>query len=253
MNLGARLKTALQLAGLRAPEISRVTNVPVAAINALLRRDSRRSEYTERILSALPLDKVNHEWVRSGKGEPVPTGLGGLNGSRSARDRGAGAAVTQPHRSWEHPEKLPEGSYVALPRLHVERGPDGARGRRKVSIKLVKHDVLTFTTGWMRYDESRPAALAWAQASDDSMETVLYPGDYFVVDTEQTEVVDGRTYVIFYEGQERVRRLFRLPGGRLRIEANNSQLFPTLELSAADVKGVSIIGRVVHRSGPGGL
>jgi hypothetical protein len=260
MNLGARIKTAFELAGMRAPQVARATGVPVAAINALLRRDSRRSEYTEKILSALPADKVNHEWVRSGIGNPTPEE--GVNGApfESAGVGGpARPTITNnsnnnaPPRSWEHPAEWPTGSHVLLPKLHVGVTSDGPRGKKRVKTELLKHEVLAFTTGWMLYDQLKPAGLAWAKATDTSMETVLYQGDTFVVDTEQCEVIDGKTYVIFYENQQRVRRLFRLPGGRLRIEANNGSLFPTIELSATDAQAVTIIGRVVHRSGPGGL
>ena len=259
MNLGARIKKALEMAGLRAPDVSRATDVPVAALNALLRRDSRRSEYTEKILSVLPADKVNHEWVRTGLGSPDP---GAHSHSDHASALRGATAQSQPlpttggyvpARSWEHRDGWPEGSHMQLPQLRVVGTSDGSRGRKKVTIKLEKHALLTFTTGWMRYDQAaRPAALAWGEATDNSMETVLYKGDCFVVDTDQTEVIDGKTYVIFYEDQQRVRRLFRLPGGRLRVEAINSLSFPSLELTAIDAKGVTIVGRVVHRSGPGG-
>ncbi|MDM0028401.1 S24 family peptidase [Variovorax saccharolyticus] len=260
MNLGARIKIAFELSGVRAPQVARATEVPVAAINALLRRNSRRSEYTEKILSALPPDKVNHEWVRSGVGSPRPaalvdgTLLDGTGVAAAARPTPPNSSNNNaPPRSWEHPAQWPKGSHVLLPKLHVGITRDGSRRKKRVTTELLKHEVLTFTTGWMRYDQLKPAGLAWAQATDTSMETVLYQGDTFVVDTEQCDVIDGKTYVIFYEGQQRVRRLFRLPGGRLRIEANNGHLFPTIELSAADAQSVTIVGRVVHRSGPGGL
>ena len=58
-----------------APEVARAARVPVASINALMRRDSKRSEYTEAILSVLPKGQVNLDWVRTGFGSPDPTPL----------------------------------------------------------------------------------------------------------------------------------------------------------------------------------
>lgn len=73
-----------------------------------------------------------------------------------------------------------------------------------------------------------------------------------MVDTSQTTVIDGKVYALWYDGGERVKRLYRLPGGGLKIKSDNDT-YPAIELSADTVELVRIIGRVVHVAGEGGL
>jgi phage repressor protein C with HTH and peptisase S24 domain len=60
-------------------------------------------------------------------------------------------------------------------------------------------------------------------------------------------------YALWYEGGERVKRLYRMPGGGLRIRSDNAAEHPEIVLTAEYLGQVRIIGRVVHRSGTGGL
>lgn len=50
---------------------------------------------------------------------------------------------------------------------------------------------------------------------------------------------------------ERVKRLFRLPGGALRIKRDNPA-FDSIDVPPGEIENVRVIGRVVHRSGTGG-
>jgi hypothetical protein len=273
MELGKRFEVAFELAGKRAPDVSRETGVPVASINALIRRNSKRSEFTEQILSALPPHLVNHDWVRTGRGSaapdkkpaakvqaqvvqapapaPVPVPVPVPTVARSVDQVVVYEASTLIH-SWEHREELPAGiACVLIPKLGVVRDSDGA-GRESAKTVLLVQDVQAFRAEWIRQGKLKPAALAWLQVRDDSMEPILFPGDCCVIDTLSTDVADGRVYAVYYGGQERLRRLFTLPGGKLRI-APASPDFAAIDLSAEDVKAVKIIGRVVHRDGRGGL
>jgi hypothetical protein len=266
MNLGNRLAVAFQLVGTRAPAVARQTGVPVTSINALLRRGSKRSEFTERILAVIPPEKVSHEWVRTGQGTPEPTTHTGpttkakevTGGTPAHIARSVQAAASEeklaaaPIRSWDYQESLPpDGGWVFVPKLGIVHSSTGA-GIEDLKIVLLIEDVQAFRAHWIRDDQLKPAALAWSQATDDSMDDVIYKGDSYVIDTSDTQVVDGKTYAIWYSGAERARKLFLLPGGGLRI-APNSPAFATVDLTSDQAKGVKIIGRVVHRSGKGGL
>jgi hypothetical protein len=171
---------------------------------------------------------------------------------------GAPLSVNEPRRAfgmepilaWEHPDDLPEGDFVMVPRLDVHLA--AGEGREQVEIDLVKDNPQAFRTEWIRLMRLKPAKLAAMRAAGDSMEPTIHDGDSLLVDTSQATVVDGKVYALWYEGGERVKRLFRLPGGGLRIESDN-QRFRALELPPGELEHVRIIGRVVHRSGTGGL
>ena len=73
-----------------------------------------------------------------------------------------------------------------------------------------------------------------------------------MADISQTEVIDGTVYALWCEGGERVKRLFHILDGGLRI-ASDSPKYETIELAPEQVEHVRIIGHVVHVAGEGGL
>lgn len=170
---------------------------------------------------------------------------------------GYGAVATVPIPStltpilaWEHPEDLPPGEFVMIPRLDVHLS--AGNGHNQVEVELVKDNPQAFRTEWIRLMKLKPAKLAAMRAAGESMEPTIHDGDSLLVDTSQVNVVDGKVYALWYEGGERVKRLYRLPGGGLRIKSDNSE-FGTIELGPDYAGHVRIIGKVVHRSGVGGL
>lgn len=262
MNLGKRLATALNMVGKTPPQIARATGVPVASINALIRRDSKRSEFTEQMLDAIPADRVNHDWVRTGQGSPEPikerlTHAGRKESIRLAEpptmkddSSSAAGAAEVPLRSWEHPTALPPGEWVFLPKLGFRLANPGVD--MTITPVLMKEEIQAFRTGWIREDQFQPAMLAWHDATDDSMAPIIYKGDSFVVDTSATAVRDGKTYAVWFGNALRPRRLQLLPTGGIRVHPENSD-FATVDIQAADIAALRIIGRIVHRSGKGGL
>lgn len=156
----------------------------------------------------------------------------------------------QPILSWEHADDLPPGEFVMVPRLDVKLS--AGNGHEQVQIEFVKALPQAFRAEWIREKRLHPNKLAAMTASGDSMEPGIFSGDSLLVDTSQVEVQDGKVYALWYDGGERVKRLFRLPGGGLRIKSDNMD-HPTIEVPQRDIEHVRILGRVVHRSGDGGL
>lgn len=158
--------------------------------------------------------------------------------------------LSAPMRAWEHVKELPHAGPVFIPSLTVESSLQDVNGQ--VTISLVNLTCHLFDSDFIAADQLSPAALGVVLAPDETMQPTIERGDRCVVDTSQTKVQDGRTFAIYYDGLMRLRRLFGIPGGGLRIETDNSR-HPTLVLTKADVDHVTIIGRVVQRSGIGGL
>jgi phage repressor protein C with HTH and peptisase S24 domain len=173
--------------------------------------------------------------------EPVPSF------SRSAP---ASRPTMQPILAWEHEDDLPPGEFVMIPRLDVHLS--AGAGRDQVEIEFTKATPQAFRAEWIREARLKPNKLAAMTASGDSMEPGIFNGDSLLIDTSQTNVVDGKVYALWYDGGERVKRLFRLPGGGLRIKSDNPE-HGSIELGPDYSGHVRIIGRVVHRSGTGGL
>lgn len=152
---------------------------------------------------------------------------------------------------WEHPDELPEGEYVFVPRLNVQLST--GHGREQIDVDLIKDKPQAFRADWIRELRLKPAGLASMRVTGDSMEPRLYSGDAVVVDTADTEVLDGKAYALWYDGGERIKRLFRLPGGGVRIVSDNRDKYPSIDLSADQCQHVRIIGRVRHVASTRGL
>lgn len=260
MNLGRRYAVALQMAGVNPPAVSKTTGIPVATINALIRRDSSRSNYVEQLLGALPSNKVNVNWVRTGQGTPEPINLHidpqkvameparALLTPQLARDAESSAmdSLESPLRSWEHDKALPPGTSVFLPRLLATHDSD----EKVIKVVFLISNLNVFQTDWIREALLSPSGLCWVVASDDSMEPVLWKGDACVVDTKDRDVHDGNTYVIMYASRPRIRKLFLLPDGGLRLKPINDK-YEVFDVH--DPATVVVIGRVIRKSGAGGL
>ena len=177
----------------------------------------------------------------SGTNATLPAPSGGGSG---------GPSTLQPILAWEHESDLPPGEFVMVPRLNVVLS--AGNGHEQIEIEFVKHQPQAFRADWIRRERLKPSKLASMNAQGDSMEPVIFHDDALIVDTSQTAVSDGKVYAIWYEGGERVKRLYRLPGGGLRIKSDNPAYDP-IELRGEDAELVRVIGRVVHRAGNAGL
>jgi phage repressor protein C with HTH and peptisase S24 domain len=156
-----------------------------------------------------------------------------------------------PILAWEHPDDLPEGEYVQIPRLEIQLS--AGHGSDQIEIEFVKQQPQAFRTEWIRKKRLKPAKLACMYASGDSMEDRIFDGDSLVIDTGDITVVDGRVYALWYDGGERVKRLYRRPGGGLLIRSDNERKYPEIILTADEAEHVRIIGRVAQVSGDQGL
>lgn len=156
----------------------------------------------------------------------------------------------RPILTWEHEDDLPEGDFALIRRLGVELS--AGNGHEGVEIVMDEKQPQAFRADWIRKKGLKPVHLACMTADGPSMESRIQDGDALVVDTSQKEVVDGKVFGLWYDGGARVKRLYRLPGGGLRIKSDNPDFAP-IDLMPGQLEHVHIIGRVVHVAGEGGL
>lgn len=159
-------------------------------------------------------------------------------------------STLSPILAWEHEDDLPQGEYVFIPRLDIHLS--AGNGREQVEFEFVKKQPQAFRADWIRLEKLNPSKLACMKVDGDSMESLLFHGETVVIDISQNTVRDGKVYAIWYDGGERVKRLWKLPGGGLRIKSDNAN-HPTIEVLPEHADSVRILGRVVHKSGTGGL
>lgn len=167
----------------------------------------------------------------------------------------------------------PDGPRVRVHAYDV-RGVDGADGvdaEREVMVEEV--DVLLsagngspvpefvetkfrmpFQIEWMRKWGAKPENVKLMRVNGDSMERTLFDGDRVAVNFADRRIIDGKVYALI-SGEAKVKRLFRLRDGALRIVSDNADktLFPDEIVPADEAESVYVLGRVIDKSGAGGL
>lgn len=117
---------------------------------------------------------------------------------------------------------------------------------------------MAYQLSWFHQVRAKPEDVKVMKVFGDSMERTLFNGDRIAVNTGDKEVADGRVYVFMTPGPYpdiKVKRLYRTADGRLRIVSDNPDKtqYPDEYLTADEVPGLHMIGRVIDRSGRGGL
>ena len=236
--LQSRLSEIMQTSGLSVRQIAAICGVTSSAVTQW------KEGYTKSIKPS-PAAKLaaatgfNALWIATGEGQKHTMLLPGS------------PKHFLPILSWEHPDDLPEGEFIFIPLLNVEMSAGNGAEQDPEAIMSTGKPI-AFRADWIREMHLRPSALKAVFAHGDSMEPRIQDGDALVVDTSQQRIIDGRVYAIYYEGGERVKRLFNSPGGGLLLRSDNPN-YPDILVQPSDVNYVRVIGRVVHIAGNGGL
>ncbi len=101
-----------------------------------------------------------------------------------------------------------------------------------------------FSKNFLRQRGVQAEAAVCVKIFGNSMEPRLYNGDVVGINTLDKHVVDGKMYAINHCGLLRVKRLYRMPGGGLRINSLNSLEHPDEVYSIDQIKDINVIGRV---------
>lgn len=153
----------------------------------------------------------------------------------------AGSSNTYPFSAWDDGAPLGEDE-VEVPFLR--------------EVELAAGSGTTFvqeTTGGLRFSRQQllkkgvqPENAVVAVVTGNSMEPVLLNGATVGVDRGRTDIVDGDMYVIDHHGQLRVKQVYRLPGGGMRLRSFNRDEHPDEEYRPDDIRQqeIRVIGRV---------
>lgn len=111
-------------------------------------------------------------------------------------------------------------------------------------VNEIPGPVIRFSKSTLRKAGVSPQSAACVRVVGTSMEPVLPDGTTIGVNTEATDITDGKMYAIDHDGMLRVKRLYNTPGGGLRIVSYNREEYPDELVYGYDVKKIRIIGQV---------
>lgn len=107
---------------------------------------------------------------------------------------------------------------------------------------------LRFAKSTLRKSGVQPEHAACVKITGDSMEPVLPDGSTVGIDTNDKNIKDGKMYAIDHDGMLRVKMLYRLPGGGLRVKSYNSHEYPDETYSPEQAMAIKVIGKVFWSS-----
>ncbi len=251
MKLSERVRLARKHAGLTQKELADIVGIAQTAISQLESGKTQRSTYLIQIAMAC---KVNTEWLASGEGsmlaeEPITEDFirrlveaGRGEQMDITADEVIGLQTPQPIRVWDDETPLDDDE-VEVPFL---REVELSAGSGRTVIEQSTTAKLRFGKRSLRTHNVQFDQAVCVVVSGNSMEPVLPNGSTVGINTGQISVIDGKMYALKHDGQLRVKVLYRLPGGGIRLRSLNNAEHPDESYTADEMveNSIEIIGRV---------
>ena len=228
--LSDRINWLLKTYSLSQTDLAKIAGVKQPSVANWLngRTSSIRAEVAFSICKKIP---VLYDWLLAGVGEPLPTGKDVVPVEVEGTD-------------------LDE--YVKIPVYKIECSAGPGRENAPTFTTDDEAEPKSYRRSWLHKHHLNQDNLKVFEVTGDSMSPFLYPGDTVTVDTSFKDVLNSRVYVFTYRGEWRIKRFRKMLDGGLTVISDNPSWPPEI-IPASETEHVFIIGRVVDRSGGGGL
>lgn len=218
-----RLDWAMKRAGMKQVEFARKMGEKPQTVHKWKERDSIPHKHA---VKASRILRVDCEWLENGIGTPEM--------AKQEEAKATGIEVFE----WQQGDD-PGPDSVMLEVLDAELGADRGPDEKQPVIKLplMRHVLEDHSV------RAKDAKIVRILGS--AMSPLMSNGDTIAVDTSDTRpIIDGEIYAVWDIELLRVKYLFSLPGGGLRLKSLNSTDHPDEDLSAAErQERINIIGR----------
>lgn len=191
----------------------------IAEIEAGDYKESKRLNALARAL------KVNADWLEHGKGPQ--------------------------HLLHTSPVMLVEGSdeeFVEVKVLTIKASAGGGYMTDYVAIEGGR----AYTRSFFRKHRTKPESCFRVSIINDSMVPTLHPGDEALVNGADSEIRNDAVFAFQVRDEVRIKRFFLQSDGSLRIHSDNTR-YPDETLPKDAAEAFKVLGRVIDKSGSGGL
>lgn len=156
--------------------------------------------------------------------------------------RGREAELDGPIEEWSDDTPIPD-DVVALPFL---KEVELSAGSGRTAVEMATNRCLRFGKYSLRSQNVQADHAVAVTVHGNSMEPVMPGGTTVAVNRADTRIVDGKTYAIDHGGQLRVKLLYRLPNGGLRIRSHNREEYADEDYAEEQIaeQAITVIGRV---------
>lgn len=150
-----------------------------------------------------------------------------------------------------HPDDPHDPDVIYVPESRIEFS--GGNGRTAQYELIEDEEPATYRLSWFQKYGINPEHVRRFRVSGDSMVPMLYPRDTILVNTDETNIVDGKMYAIRYGDELRVKYLSRRLDGTIILRSVNPAYKDEEVGPELAQEHISVIGRVRDTSGTGGL
>lgn len=247
MTIAKRLRYAMKHSGITTEaELHRASGINQPTIHRILSGESKSPRHTniEALAHALG---VSPYWLLLGddlKSSQIKSVNNPLEG-------GANAPLSQSVVDELHFEGRFESSDSSTPlgegevEVPLYREVETLAGSGTTQVIESKGETRTFPKSTLRRAGVLFENAACASVAGNSMEPVLPHGATVGVNTADKKIVDGKLFAIDHGGMLRVKLLFRVPGGGIRLVSYNKTEHPAEDYDQEYMaKNIRIIGRV---------
>jgi phage repressor protein C with HTH and peptisase S24 domain len=221
-----RIARAIALSGKKKGEVAKACGVANSAVTQWINGDSKNVR-PDNLFKLAEFTGFSAEWIATGKGpeKPVVEPDAELIGMLSP---------------WDSETPLEEDE-VAIP-LYKE--VEMAAGHGATEVVEVPGRLIRFAKSTLREAGVLAENAAGATVRGRSMERLILDGATIGIDLGTTSIDDGEIYAFDQDGMLRVKYLYRLPGGGIRIRSENSEEFPDEFMTAEQFSQIRMLGWV---------
>lgn len=184
--------------------LAKITNVTPKASNKWLNAESIPNR--EKIIQLAKILNVNSLWLEYGEGEIKSVKVDN-------------AEIIGDISTWDDNTPLDDDEVEVPFFKEVEL----AAGNGKTEVIELTDRKLRFSKRTLRDAGVSPKDVACARISGNSMERLIIDGATIGIDTSEKNIIDGEIYAFDHDGMLRVKYLYRMPGGAIRLRSENSE------------------------------
>lgn len=233
-----RLALAREARGLSQDQLAEKAGLSQVTINHI---ETGRNATSKKLVNLAQALQVPAGWLANGDdhmyviGRLLEDGLG----DPSYREE-SNAELIGMMSGWDGRTPL-EADEVAIP-LYKE--VEMAAGFGATEVIEVPGRLLRFAKSTLREAGVQEQNAACATIKGRSMERLIMDGATIGIDLGTTHIDDGEIYAFDQDGMLRVKYLYRLPGGGVRIRSENDEEFPDETLTAEQFANIRMLGWV---------
>ena len=248
MDLHDRITEAREAAGLSKSELARRMGLSRASVSAW-ETGAVKNLKNEHLFTLSEITGYSAKWIATGEGEKkrsvASAKVAYLRPDRhitndAAHKNNDDELEFMGMEAWDS-----QGADPGVVELPMYREVESVMGSGETEVQVVRSETFKMPMALLEEAGIDPQDAACARVTGNSMGRLIPDGTTVGVHTAPGAIRDGDIYAIDHSGLLRIKYLYRLPGGGLKLRSENSEEYPDETYTGAEVRsGIKIIGRV---------